>query len=135
MDGRPLFDAERDLVDAARAVVRDHFDPERHRVGAALRADSGDVYTAVHLETDVGRAAVCAEPVAVGKAVTADEDGIDAIVAVKRAAADETPAVVPPCGICRELLFDYDPTTTVVMPGDATSVAVTVDGLLPGKPY
>lgn len=135
MDGRPLCDAERDLVEAARAVIQAHFDAERHRVGAALRADSGTVYTAVHLETDVGRAAVCAEPIAVGKAVTAGEDGIDTVAAVKQTAPDETPEVVPPCGICRELLFDYDPTTMVVVPDDEAPVAVTVDGLLPGKPY
>ena len=135
MEGCPLTDANRALVDVACTVIDGHFDADRHRIGAALQSDSGNVYTAVHLETDVGRAAVCAEPIAVGQAMMAGENGFDAVAAVKQSAQSETPVVVPPCGICRELLFDYDPSVTVVVPGRDGPVAVPIDMLIPGKPY
>lgn len=51
---------------------------------------------------------VYAEHVAVGQAVTAGENEFDAIAAFKQSALSEIPVAVPPCGICREPLFDYD---------------------------
>jgi cytidine deaminase len=58
------------LVERARAVIRDRYREGWHCVGAALRTQHGLVFTGVHLEANVGRIAVCAEAVALGRAAT-----------------------------------------------------------------
>jgi len=48
-------------------------------------------------------------------------------------AAGEQPRIVPPCGICRELIYDYGPSATVVLAGEAGPVERPVGDLLPEK--
>jgi len=68
MTGTLTSDDEQ-LIEAARDVIRDAFVHGTHYVGSALRTTSGDVHTGVHVEANVGRASVCAEPVTLGTAV------------------------------------------------------------------
>jgi hypothetical protein len=92
-----------------RARVRLRFFDGAHVVAAAVRTADGDVYDGVSLPASVGRASLCAEPVAVGSAVADGHrhDDLETCVAVAYPLpehdADET-RVIPPCGICRELL-------------------------------
>ena len=76
--------------------------------------------TGVNLDAYLGRMAVCAEAVALGRAVTdLGETGIDTIVAVrhpKPTEADQTITVVSPCGACREMIWDYDRNARVIVP-------------------
>jgi cytidine deaminase len=84
----------------------------------------------------VGRASVCAEAVAVGRALADGESEIDMIVSVRHprpSEADRTIRIVSPCGICRELLADFARGCRVVVPGEEGAVAVPVDELLPRK--
>ena len=78
-----------------------------------MRTRSGKIFTGVNLDAYLGRMAVCAEAVALGRAfVEVGDDGIEKIVAVRHPPPDEKDqaiAVVSPCGACRELIFDYDP--------------------------
>ena len=60
------------LIEAARSQIRDRYKENRHHIAAALRTRSGKIHTGIHLDTYVGRASVCAEAVAVGKAMAAD---------------------------------------------------------------
>ena len=90
------------LIDAAREAIAKLYAENRHHIGAALRARSGRIYTAVHLDTYVGRASVCAEAVAVGRALADGESEIDMIVSVRHprpSEADRTIRIVSPCGI------------------------------------
>ena len=131
------------LIDAARAVVRAHYRYGAHTVGAALRTAAGQVFAAVNLDATVGRLAVCAEPVALGHAVLANQGrAITTVVAVRHprpahaheAVSDEAIGVVPPCGGCRDLLFDHAPDAMVIVPGLAGPVRVALRELLP-LPY
>jgi len=90
-----------------------------------LRTRSGQVFSAVHLEASVGRIAVCAEAVAIGMAATAGDTDIDTIVAV-----DRHGRIVPPCGMCRELISDYSADCRVILAEDRV---VSVQDLLPEK--
>ena len=85
-----------------------------------MRTRSGQLLTGVNLDAYLGRMAVCAEAVALGRAVTdLGETGIDIIVAVrhpKPTEADQTIAVVSPCGACREMIWDYDRNARVIVP-------------------
>lgn len=125
-----------ELVDAARTVIKHRFVDKRHQIGAAVRTRSGAISVGVHLEAAVGRASICAEAVAFGAAVTAGDRDIVAFVAVRHPKAsepDDDPRVVPPCGLCRELLLDHAPEARAVLPIDGQLVTVGVSDLLPAK--
>jgi cytidine deaminase len=123
-----LSDGDRELIAAARQIIRERYKPDWHRVGAALRTRSGKVYAAVHLEAYVGRIAVCAEAIAIGMAVSAGERGIERIVAVRH-----TGNVVSPCGMCRELISDYAPEALVIVPAPHGETLMPIGKLLPNK--
>jgi cytidine deaminase len=116
------------LIEAARSIITVRFKPTYHHIGAALRTRSGQVISAVHLEANVGRIAVCAEAIAIGMAAAAGDTDIEAIVAV-----DASGEVVSPCGMCRELISDYSPNAVVIAPGDSGAEVVPVAALLPRK--
>lgn len=138
MRGDPPTSDDDALIAAARAAIRARHRPGWHVVGAALRTASGRIFTGVHLEANVGRIAVCAEAVALGRAATdSGETEIDTIVAVHHpdvAATDAAIPVVAPCGMCRELIADYAPRARVIVPdGSGTPQVVAIGDLLPVK--
>ena len=124
-----------DLIEAARSIIRARYRPDWHVIGCAVRTRSGRVHLGVHLECHVGRLAVCAEAVAIGRAVTeGDADEIETIVAVRQVSArDREPEVVAPCGMCREMISDYAPNCRVIVPGEGGPEAVAVMSLLPRR--
>ena len=132
-----LGKAEKDLVAAAKAAIRERYRDDWQEVGAALRTRSGKVFTGVNLDAYLGRMAVCAEAVALGRAVVdVGDDGIDLIVAVRHPPPgdkDQTIAVVSPCGACRELIFDYDRKARVIVPNGKAAAVVPIADLLPNK--
>jgi cytidine deaminase len=131
-----LDPADEALIESARGAISKLYKENRHHIGSALRTKGGRVYTAVHLDTYVGRASVCAEAVALGRALAEGESEIEAIVSVRHprpAESDRTIRIVSPCGICREMLADFARGSRVIVPGDAGPVAVDVDELLPRK--
>ena len=128
--------ADRELIAAARQIISDRYKENRHHIGAALRTSSGRIYTAVHLDTYVGRASVCAEAIAVGQAMSAGDTEIECIVSVRHPRPRETYReiqIVSPCGICREMLADFAPNCTVIVPDDGDLARVPVKALLPNK--
>ena len=127
-----LTEADRDLVGAAESVVRRRYVPRWNSVGAAVRTKSGKTYAAVHLDAAVGRVAVCAEMIALGMAVAAGDQRIEAIVAVTRRGENDW-EILPPCGMCRELLSDYAPDAMVIVPAARGSAKVVLADLLPIK--
>jgi cytidine deaminase len=120
--------ADSELIEAARAVLRERAKPAAHFIGAALRTRSGRVFAAVNLGTNVSRASVCAEAVALGMAAAAGDTDVACVVAVNGSGA-----VVSPCGICREMLSDYAPHARVILPGDPEPTSASIGELLPSK--
>jgi cytidine deaminase len=132
-----LPEEDQALVRAATEAVRARYRYGRHTVGAAILCASGRIHAAVNLDATVGRAAVCAEAVALGAAVMAGEV-VEAVVAVRQARRDEaggeqgpSVGIVSPCGLCRELLLDHAPDAMVILPGRGR---VPLKALLP-DPY
>ncbi len=120
-----LTKADRELIAAATAVIKQRYRNDWQEVGAALRTRSGQIFTGVNLDAYLGRMAVCAEAVALGRAVVdLGDGGIDTIVAVRQPPPEEIDqdiTVVSPCGACRELIFDYDPKARVIVPNPLPS--------------
>ena len=137
MSGAPLTEKDRELIAVAREAIQKRYRDEWQEVGAALRTRDGRIITGVNIDAYLGRMAVCAEAVAIGRAITeAGDQGIETIVAVrhpKPGEPDQTIAVVSPCGSCREIIHDYDAKARVIVPnGDQPSVAAITE-LLPNK--
>lgn len=132
-----LTDEDLELIEAARAAIKRRYRNDWQEVGAALRTRDGRMVTGVNLDAYLGRMAVCAEAVALGKVITDfGEGGIDTIVAVRHPKPDEPDqgvSVVSPCGACRELIWDYDRKARVIVPSNGGPAVVTIGDLLPNK--
>src|SRR5262245_55740514 len=136
MRGRKLSPEDLTLIDAARKIISERYRENRHHIGAAVRTRSGRIHTAVHLDTYVGRASVCAEAIAVGKALSEGDSDIDCIVSVRHPRpreANQDIQVVSPCGICRELLSDFAKDCSVIIPANGDLARVPIAELLPSK--
>jgi len=128
---------DKELIAAATDAIKSRYRNDWQEVGAAMRARDGRIVTGINLDAYVGRGAVCAEAVAIGRALTeAGDKGIETIVAVRHPKPGEKGkiAVVSPCGTCRELIHDYDGKARVIVPnGKAAPMVVTIGELLPNK--
>jgi cytidine deaminase len=131
-----LSEKDLELITAATEAIKTRYRNDWQEVGAALRTRDGRVVTGVNLDAYVGRGAVCAEAVAIGRAITETGDkGIETIVAVRHPKPGEPGgvAVVSPCGTCRELIHDYDDKARVIVPDGNGQAVLTIAELLPNK--
>ena len=131
MDYLPLTEKDHELIDAAKAVIRKNFENGRHQVGAAIRTKSGRIYSGVHLESP--GIDICAEPIALGMAISNGEREFESIVAVG-SGSDRKYRVLSPCGVCRELIKFYGEDISVIFVGDGDLKKCRAKDLLPG-PY
>ena len=130
-----LHQLDHELVVAAQEIIRARYKPGWHAVGCAVRTRSGRIHLGVHLECYVGRITVCAEAIAIGRAVTDGEGAdIETIVAVRQASTDDpSPQIVSPCGMCREMISDYAPNARVITAGQGEVTTKLISDLLPDK--
>ena len=99
------------LINAARAARERAFAPySRFKVGAALETEDGTIITGCNIENATYGLTVCAERVAVWKAVS---DGHRAFRRVAIVADTEAPT--PPCGPCRQILWEFCGDVEVVL--------------------
>lgn len=99
------------LVKKAREARRAAYAPySGFKVGAALEAADGRIFTGCNVENTSPAASVCAERTALVKAVSGGARRFRRIAIVA-----DTPAPCPPCGICRQALFEFAPGLEVVM--------------------
>jgi cytidine deaminase len=124
------------LVRRAAEIITPRYAENRHQIGAVILDGGGRVFTGIHVEAMVGRASVCAEAVALGKAREAGATDLRLVLAVrhpKPGEADRRIRTVPPCGLCRELLLDYGPAVRAVVATPEGLVTVPLAELLPYK--
>lgn len=92
-----------ELVALARAARRRAVAPySRFKVGAALRTRAGEMVTGCNIENASYGLTLCAERVAVFKAVSEGLRGFDAIAVVA-----DSPRPTAPCGPCRQILWEF----------------------------
>jgi homotetrameric cytidine deaminase len=120
-----LLDTRDALLDAAEAAMRNAYAPHSEfKVGAALRAPSGAIYSGANVENSAYPQSQCAEASAIGALIAAGEREIVAIAVVA-----ERMEVCPPCGGCRQRLAEFaQPQTPVYLGGGHTT---TIGELLP----
>ena len=101
----------RRLLDAARAARLHAHAPFSHfRVGAALETADGRVVTGCNVENATYGLTVCAERVAVFKAISEGHRRFRRVAVVA-----DTRAPTPPCGACRQILWEFGGDLEVIL--------------------
>jgi cytidine deaminase len=91
------------LIETAIAVRENAFAPHSHfRVGAALEDADGRVHTGCNVENATLGLTICAERVALFRALS---DGVRKFRRI--AIAGDTDILTPPCGACRQILWEF----------------------------
>ncbi|MBS1514804.1 MAG: cytidine deaminase [Bacteroidetes bacterium] len=99
------------LIEAALNVRKYSYSPySNFKVGAAVLASSGKIYTGTNIENASFPATICAERVAFTKALSEGEKDLRAIAITS--SYDE---FVFPCGVCRQFMVEFNPQLTVIL--------------------
>ncbi|HSZ20728.1 MAG TPA: cytidine deaminase [Candidatus Acidoferrum sp.] len=125
-------DSHLDALIAAARSAREHAHTpySNFRVGAAVRAKSGRIFSGCNVENATYGLTLCAERVAVFKAISEGERGFDAVAVVA-----DTDTLTPPCGSCRQILWEFCGDAEVVLANLRGKVErYRMSGLLP-KPF
>lgn len=116
------------LIEKAQQARQRAYAPySNYRVGAALLTSSGDVFSGANVENAAYPTSMCAERVAIFKAVSEGQRQFQAIAVVTENGGS-------PCGSCRQVLAEFG-LETLVLIADAQGRVVqemTVGELLPG---
>lgn len=115
------------LVSAAAAARSRAYAPySKFRVGAAVLAEDGTIFTGANVENAAYPLSHCAERVAVHKAVS---DGHRRLLAVAVVADGEQPAM--PCGACRQVMAEFGVRRVIVATPRGRRRLRTLRALLP----
>lgn len=120
------------LKQAENARQNSYCPYSRFAVGAAILCDDGRVFDGCNIENAAFSPTICAERVAVAKAVSAGVRRITA-VAVVGGHIDQKGSACTPCGVCRQVLAEFcAPDTPVYMYDTDGGVCTrTMNELLP----
>ncbi len=102
-----LSEKYKKLLDTAETVMGRGYVPyAKFYVGAALMTKAGNIYSGTNIET-ASYVAICAERAAVSAAVAHGEYEFEAIAVISKSDHFDVTQVSGPCGICRQLLFEF----------------------------
>ena len=91
------------LIEAAVKVRgKAHAPYSNFKVGAALETKSGKIFTGCNVENASYGLTICAERVAIFKAISEGETEFTQIAVVA-----DTPELTPPCGACRQIIWEF----------------------------
>ncbi|MDI3471851.1 MAG: cytidine deaminase [Thermotogaceae bacterium] len=94
---------DKHLIEIARKAKENAYSPySKFKVGAALLTKNGKVYTGCNIENSSFGLSICAERVAIFKAISEGEKDFEKIVIV----ADTTESIRP-CGACRQVMSEF----------------------------
>ena len=90
------------IAAALHARQNAHAPFSKFKVGAALEDAKGQIYTGCNVENATYGLTVCAERIAVFKAISEGARHFQRIAVVA-----DTPTLTPPCGACRQILWEF----------------------------
>jgi cytidine deaminase len=124
--------SEYDALIAAASKVREnaHAKFSNFKVGAALHTPSGKIYTGCNVENATYGLTVCAERVAIFKAISEGERRFDSIAVVT-----DADTLTPPCGACRQIIWEFCGDVPVVLANLKGKVEVLHMSHLFPKPF
>jgi len=118
------------IAAAKQARENAHAPFSNFRVGAALRAKSGRIFTGCNVENASYGLTCCAERVAIFKAVSEGERGFEAIAVVT-----DTDTLTPPCGACRQIIWEFCGDVPVILANLKGKVEIETAGKLLPRPF
>jgi cytidine deaminase len=99
------------LIEAARAARDCSLSPfSNFCVGAAVETEEGKIYTGCNIESASFGLTVCAERVAIWKALSEGERRFKRLAVVV-----DTDPLTPPCGTCRQIIWEFCRDVTVIL--------------------
>ncbi len=98
---------------ALTALPRARAPYSHFQVAAAIRTENGDIYCGVNIENSSYGLTICAERVAIFKAISEGESAFSDIAIVTSSGIK-----CPPCGACRQVLWDLAPNLRVILAVD-----------------
>jgi len=108
------------LIDAAKKAKVNSFSPHsKFRVGAAIVTQSGKIFSGCNIENSSYSLTMCAERTAIFKAMSEGNRKFKAI-----AISSDLKKEIPPCGACRQVLFDLAGDIDVIMLGEKGSMRI-----------
>lgn len=103
--------SDSELIEAATSVRENAYAPfSDFKVGAALETDDGEVITGCNVESASYGLTVCAERVAIWKAISQGKRKIKHIAVVA-----DTEELTPPCGVCRQIIWEFGGDVPVIL--------------------
>ncbi len=124
-----MSDSEQEeVIRAALAAREQSVAPfSNFMVGAAVRTDTGKIFTGCNIESASYGLTVCAERVAIWKALSEGERNFTNL-----AVAADTRTLTPPCGTCRQIIWEFAKQADIVMVNlHGEREAVHIENLLP----
>jgi cytidine deaminase len=119
------------LITAAKQARENAHAPfSGFQVGAALRAQSGRVFTGCNVENATLGLTCCAERVAIFKAISEGERGFEAIAVVA-----DTDTLTPPCGACRQVIWEFCGDVPVILTNLKGKTELISSGALLPRPF
>lgn len=118
------------LREAIEARKKAYAPYSKFKVGAAIEAANGKIYTGCNVENSSFGLTICAERVALFKAVSNGAKKFKRIAIVA-----DTKNPCPPCGVCRQALYEFAPNLEVVMANTKGKTKVTRLGELLPHPF
>tara|TARA_B100001996_G_scaffold95579_1_gene71567 strand:+ start:205 stop:594 length:390 start_codon:yes stop_codon:yes gene_type:complete len=109
-----MSDIDKKLADLAKDIAKKAHAPySNFRVGAALVTDSGNIYTGCNIENASYPATICAEDVAVFKAISEGETKIETLAVACIDAESDT--AIFPCGLSRQRMSEFNTENVIVV--------------------
>lgn len=102
--------SEQLIETAAAARLRSVAPFSNFKVGAALQTKAGKVFTGCNIESASYGLTVCAERVAIWKALSEGERDFTDLVIVA-----DTETLTPPCGTCRQIIWEFAKHASIVL--------------------
>ncbi|MFW9831308.1 MAG: cytidine deaminase [Candidatus Thorarchaeota archaeon] len=113
-----MTDSDEELIAQARQAQHNAYAPySNFKVGAAILTEDGRIFTGCNVENSTFGATICAERTAVFTAICHDAKRFKKIVII----SDNTDPVWP-CGICRQVLFEFSPDIEVIAIGTSGKI-------------
>jgi cytidine deaminase len=119
---------KQDLVDLANTARQRAYAPySNYPVGSTLRTKTGRIFTGVNVENAAYPQTMCAERIAIFKAVSEGEKEFEIITVVTNNGGS-------PCGGCRQVMAEFGLDTIVILADGKGHIVeeTTVKKLLPG---
>jgi cytidine deaminase len=115
------------LLRAARAAAKNAYAPfSKFKVGAAVLTAGGRIFSGCNVENSSYGLTICAERVAIFKAVSAGDRNVNALLVYA-----DTVRLTPPCGACLQVINEFSENPEIVLSNGRATKTYRLKELLP----